>query len=359
MPLLPSSHIFVVCAAFAATLSSGFTHRRPGIQRVALNYSVRDTLITTKPWGNSQQASSTSVLLSTPEIFEPSTERLTQSYRAGMYAFGAAAVLIFVMPDRTLTTLLATKWGGSAGFGIAAGLSRILSAATAENRLSSYTYKRINLGLLGFCSLGLSALPGEAAFLNSSDAAMVMAGALTALRLFGTLISFMGWKRGVTDGSPRGLVAELVQGTKDTVLGLKVQFSKKALTYRNCLVMVCLGIVSNFMGGLFSIRYQKEFTRTWFEISLHWSAVSRLFMIASIIYSLKDSAERDRLTGTTFIEMNIMVGSWALLVGLSQAVYPLGFAAYRGVEMFAFSIPFFLKAYKSRREKASLAEELL
>jgi hypothetical protein len=99
------------------------------------------------------------------------------------------------------------------------------------------------------------------------------------------------------------------------------------------------------------LQYRETFNRTWFEISLQGSAVARLFMISTMIYSLKDAAERDRLTGTTFIQLNIMVGAWALLVALGQAIYPLGFAAYRGVEMFAFSLPFFLKALKSLKEK--------
>jgi len=70
-----------------------------------------------------------------------------------------------------------------------------------------------------------------------------------------------------------------------------------------------------------------------------------------MIFSLKDAAERDRLTGTTFIQLNVLVGTWALLVGLGQSVYPLGVAFHRGVELFAFSLPFFIKAFKSQKEK--------
>lgn len=74
-------------------------------------------------------------------------------------------------------------------------------------------------------------------------------------------------------------------------------------------------------------------------------------MVTTMIYSLKDAAERDRLTGTTFIQLNLMVGAWAALVGLGQSVYPLGFNLSRGIEMFVFSLPFFIKAYKSQKEK--------
>ena len=284
-------------------------------------------------------------------------------YSWGRYIFGAAALLILAMPDRTMTTLLATKLGGSAGFALAAGLCHVLQGAATHDRLSSDTYKRLNIGLLGFCALGLAAVPGEGAFMNSATHALVVTMLLTFIKLFGTVLSLMGWKRGIQiDGgmkacTPNRMLRELVTGTKETVQGLKIGSNKKALTYRNCLLLVTMGILSSFMEGLFNIRYQNEFRRTWFEISLQWSAVSRLFMISTMIYSLKDAAERDRLAGTTFIQINIMVGFWALVVGLGQAVYPLGFAAYRGVEMFAFSLPFFLKALKSLKEKSEAQKE--
>jgi hypothetical protein len=75
-------------------------------------------------------------------------------------------------------------------------------------------------------------------------------------------------------------------------------------------------------------------------------------MIATMVYSLKDAAERDRLTGTTFIQMNIMVGVWAFLVGVGQSIHALGIAANGGVLMFALAGTFFLKAYKANKEKA-------
>jgi hypothetical protein len=67
-------------------------------------------------------------------------------------------------------------------------------------------------------------------------------------------------------------------------------------------------------------------------------------MISTMIYSLKDADERDRLTGTTFLQMNIMVGSWALLVAFGGDTFVLG--------MLAFSSPFFLQAWKLQKDKA-------
>jgi hypothetical protein len=197
---------------------------------------------------------------------------------------------------------------------------------------------------------------------------------LTLLRFWGCIVTWIGWVQNIpvspttttvttatsTNASNefnpiiqhcRTPLIELGRGIKETVMGFQVRSAKKALTYRNCLLIVLGGALSHFMEGWFDIRYRNEFTRSWLDVTWQWSTVSRLCLIATMIYSLKDAAERDRLMGTTFIELNVMVGTWALLVGLAQTLNPVGFAAYRGVEMYAFAIPFWLKAYKSLKEK--------
>jgi hypothetical protein len=71
-----------------------------------------------------------------------------------------------------------------------------------------------------------------------------------------------------------------------------------------------------------------------------------------MIFSLKDAAERDRLTGTTFIQLNRLIGAWAVTVAAGQTLTTGSrVAAYRGIEMAAFGSLFFIKAWKSVREK--------
>ncbi len=311
---------------------------------------------------------------------EPTTtttpDVMWHSYRLAQYGYTVASVLMCLAPDRTHTVVLSTQWGSAMGFAMAAKLSSILRTAHTEHRLSSDTYKRLKIGLLGFNTIGVLAIPGEAAMVvhrlpSKIVPRMVVWGLLVLLRVWGWWTAWNGWSSVVPKSihsnsnttqtmdferrmrQVRDPVMELVRGTKETVLGLRVRSAKKALTYRNCLLIICAGIISHFMEGLFHLRYRQEFARTWLDVTLQWSTVSRLFMIATMIYSLKDAAERDRLTGTTFIELNIMIGAWALLVGLGQAMYPMGFAAYRGVEMYAFAIPFLLKAYKSQKQKSA------
>jgi hypothetical protein len=189
-------------------------------------------------------------------------------YAWGRAVFGLAGLALLAMPDRTLATLLAAKWGGAAGFLLAAGLCHVLDGANRHgdgDRLASDTYRRLGVGLMGFFGIGLLAVPGEAAFLPEAAPAVGLAALTTLLRAFGLAAAYQGWKRGVLlsrssadGGAPSWSVAvaagELARGTKETLRGLRVQSKKKALTYRNCLLLVCLGIFSSFMEGLFNIE---------------------------------------------------------------------------------------------------------
>jgi hypothetical protein len=92
-----------------------------------------------------------------------------------------------------------------------------------------------------------------------------------------------------------------------------------------------------------------------FDISLQFSGVSRLFLISSIIYSLKDAAEQNRLGSTTSISMNYMVAAWASIVGIGQAIIPRGLQL-RNAEFFAVSAMFFLKGFKEHKKRWDTGE---
>jgi hypothetical protein len=272
---------------------------------------------------------------------------LANAYQTASSVFGLIGALLLVMPDRTMNTMVAAKFGGAAGYGMASGLCHILKGATEHDRLSSDTYKRLNIGLLGFCLLQLPAIPGEAGFLPTFLPALSLSIFTTLVRIIGASLAFRGWKRGLGPGkiTLKVLCKDISRGTLETVKGLRVKAKQKSMTYRNFLLLVMLSLFSSLMEGIFYFRYMKDLVIGAFEISLQWSAVARLFLISTMIYSLKDSAERDRLRGTTFVQLNAMIGLWALLVAVGQCIYPLGFASYRGAFMFVFSGPFLIKAY--------------
>lgn len=287
-------------------------------------------------------------------VLHPSKGLLTVAYKRGSYLFLSLAIILFLIPDHTATVQLAAKFGGAAGYAMAGGLCHILASANDKDRLSSDTYVRLNLGLLAFSALGVWFVPAEAGFFFRFPPAVALSLILILAQGYGSLLSFLGWRRGVDPTAIKSieeLAQEVKDGTISTLRGLRVENASKALGYRNCLLIVIAGIFSNVMEGNFNFRYRQALNRSWFDVSLNGSAVSRLCMVATMIYSLKDAGERDRLSGTTFIQLNAMIGIWALLVAMGQSIYPLGFAFYRGVEMGAFSGFFLTKAVKSVMQK--------
>jgi hypothetical protein len=148
------------------------------------------------------------------------------------------------------------------------------------------------VGLLGFSLLGLAAVPGEAAFVAVPVGPYAAVVFTLAVKVYGTVLSFVGWKRGVVagvtsvtvsdnpdtnnrknitnQGVPRILLQEFATGLLQTMKGLRVQNAKKALTYRNCLLLVIGGMFSNFMEGIFDLRVRNE----WLLCSL-WKWVER------------------------------------------------------------------------------------
>jgi hypothetical protein len=183
-------------------------------------------------------------------------QRLTKAYNLSTGLFGVASLIVFGIPDRTLTKKLATKWGGAAGFGLAAYWSHVLSKATQKDRLSSDTFKRGNLGLFGFSVLGLAALPGEAGFWPHDTPAIATAAILTIVRVVGAVVSIWGWKSGILKGvSP---IQEVWNGFKSNLRGLRVQEKKKSLFYRNALLIVLFSMFSSIMEWNFQLRVSQK-----------------------------------------------------------------------------------------------------
>ena len=183
-------------------------------------------------------------------------QQLTRAYKLTTALFGVISVVLFALPDKTLTKKLASKWGGAAGFGLASYSSHILMGANQNSRLSSDTYRRLNIGLLGFSCLGLVAVPGEAAFSPLATPAILTSFSMTIVRIVGAVVSYCGWKFGALPSSLSltSVTNELWQGYKSNWKGLQVLDRKKSLFYRNSLLVLLFGMFSNFMEGISHIR---------------------------------------------------------------------------------------------------------
>jgi hypothetical protein len=184
--------------------------------------------------------------------------RLIQSYRAASIGCALVSLLLFVVPDFTMNTLLATKLGSAAGYALAAGLCHVCAGAAQHRRLSSDTYQRLNVGLVTFFGGSLLAMPGEAGFLCVKVPSLIVLPLVTFLRVYGLCVAYTGWKRGVApnDGSMVAvstMTQALWKGFLETAKGLKVKDRKKSMTYRNILLLILVGVASSCMEGVFNV----------------------------------------------------------------------------------------------------------
>jgi hypothetical protein len=211
------------------------------------------------------------------------------------------------MPDKTHTVQLERKLGGACGFGLAAALSNILAVASARNRLAQGagvdSYKKLNLGLVAFCVVGLFAVPGESAFTPLTIPATLLAGFMSMVRVLGGVTAYFGWRAGVKKNA--NIVEELAVGVQSTKESLDLEKSHKGWFYKYSTVFVAFGVFTNMM---LIGRSKLDF-----DISLEVSAIARLFLIASMLLTLKDADDKEQLSGKTFVQMNFMLAAWAFI----------------------------------------------
>eukprot|EP00980_Cylindrotheca_fusiformis_P016616 scaffold4973_cov135-Cylindrotheca_fusiformis.AAC.34 len=209
-----------------------------------------------------------------------------KSYNLAKWSFAIVSMTLFLIPDKTFMRQLSTKWSGAGGFGIAAfvfhllqhqhqsseegiitmmmmvegdGNTIISNSSSSSSSLEEDEYanfvKRSQLGLAGFFALGLFSIPGEAAFWPTPIPALITCGLITVARIGGLIVSLRGGRRNWQHHTTPNVTKNVwYGGLLDTFHGLKVQDKKKSLFYRNTALIMALGMISNFLEGIFRFR---------------------------------------------------------------------------------------------------------
>ena len=224
-------------------------------------------------------------------------KRVILGYAATSMSFLALAVLGLIMKGVNPASLYFI----CGNLSLPAGVAYILISAAANDRLSSDTYKRLNLALMEYGVIGLSTI------------ALVEERRRNPLLwlpfLLATVNSVKGYAYGVLGWDKQkdtGLVRDLLSGTKSTIQGIfSIPKNIKAFVYLAATVTVgglklakLVEIVKLIQGGTGMA-----------EITPTLSRFVRLAFTTMILYTLKDAADRDRLEGTTFIELNYLTGT--------------------------------------------------
>lgn len=174
---------------------------------------------------------------------------------------------------------------------LAAGFAYILIGACQNDRLSSDTYKRLNLMLATFGFVGL--LVGQ----NRGELWIITSVIAMVNSIKGYGYGIKGWK--LTESvSP---IVDMMEGCKANVKCLLRVPNERSVGY----------LLATLFVGSVPLCMLKS------GIKLSVVSYTTLAMLAATTLTLKDAADRGRLEGTTFIELNAMTAT--VLAQLSGA----------------------------------------
>jgi len=245
-----------------------------------------------------------------PEKIEGRKKRVIAGYKilvAGYLAFGAIICAISRKPFYGAGPLLAS------------GVSYSMIGAAENSRLSSDTYKRLNIGLFEFGVTGF--LAGILMKLSPVWALTCFITVVNSVKGYG--YGLKGWELG-----DQCVKEEIKSGMKTNIGVLtKVPNPKSAFYLAGTLAVGTFKLVK--LSEIFNII---KASGSNYVLGTRLFRLSKLMLLTVIMFTLKDAADRDRLEGTTFIELNalasITFGTWAFSENLFSVIGGfLGFAS--------------------------------
>lgn len=227
-------------------------------------------------------------------------KRLIMGYQLSSFAYLAASSFHLIKGGNNFLYYI---FGG--GTFTVAGILYILKGAAQNDRLGSDTYKRLNLSIIFYAfvqqilpAMGLG-LSGKLFFKGPAILTLI-----NGIKGYG--YGCLGWDKakGMTT-----VFSDLKEGILSTLQGLTVVKAKSA-GY----------ILGTVMLGIMSLVKAKELCTmvfvpsivsptTYYQIFSRLSRLSRLGLMTTILYTLKDASDRDRLKGSTFIQLNFLAAA--------------------------------------------------
>ena len=127
-------------------------------------------------------------------------------------------------------------------------------------------------------------------------------------QVFGAIMAYTGL--GDSHNHSLLLLKELKEGIRQSTFRGIWLTQGRGTVYRNALLVFLAGTVRAIYKLLASSSLEPGGLQT---TSLYASGVASIGLVTTIVYSLKDAGERDRLSGTSFIQMHYLVGLWLFL----------------------------------------------
>jgi hypothetical protein len=203
------------------------------------------------------------------------------------------------------------------------GVLFILKGAAIHDRLASDTYQRLNIAIIVSAILQqlvpLGGGSGDSIPITLFQKLVLKGPALIALIMCckGYGYGVMGWDK--SNYKRGGFMTNLMDGIQSTV---KCMVNVKRKSFGYLLGTILVGSITVMKGwevivALLALSSSSSSVSSTILLSSSLSRLAKLYLLTSIFFTLKDAADRDRLKGTTFVQLN-MISAAAFA---SMAVY--------------------------------------
>lgn len=219
------------------------------------------------------------------------------------YALSSAGYAIFIIIALLKYSFSYSASFISSGLILPSGISFILkkaSTAADENRLSSDTYKRLNLalgtyGVIGLLSNGIIAKPFRFGWTITNLCAII-----NSIKGFG--YGLKGW-----DLKKVAVLPEFVDGAKATVLTM-IQIRNNNISSAGYQLSAWSFFVWNILTlrNLVDVYFSSKGLLPPLLLQSLAFRIKKIMLLMVISFTLKDAADRKRLGGTTFRELNFL-----------------------------------------------------
>lgn len=237
------------------------------------------------------------------EVVEARKTRVITGYKGMAVGYSVMAGVIYALSRQPFY---------SAGPLLASGIAYIMIGAAENSRLSSDTYKRLNISLFEYGLTGLVA--GLCMKLSPLWAFTCLVTIINSIKGYG--YGLKGWELGKAD-----IKEEILQGSKSNLESLAKIPNLKSAGYLLATLTVASFKVMKFLEV---IKIVKD-NGSAYLIGTRLFRLAQLMTFTIVMFTLKDAADRDRLEGTTFIELNFLSAvSFATWAWYEKITTPLG-----------------------------------
>mmetsp|Transcript_14210 Transcript_14210/g.29618 ORF Transcript_14210/g.29618 Transcript_14210/m.29618 type:complete len:372 (+) Transcript_14210:89-1204(+) len=236
-------------------------------------------------------------------------KRLKVGYQLSFMAYVVSAVYsLFSWGSVSPSSLYYILGGGALSV---APILHILKGAAINDRLGSDTYKRLNIAVVSYALVQLVMPAGNLGLpIRLSSKVPAFLALTNGIKGYG--YGCLGWDKSKDVST---VLTDIKEGTKSTLQGLTVVKPKSVGYIFGTLLlgsMFCLKVKELCQMLIFSSAE----TATYFSISTRLSKLARFGLMTTVLYTLKDACDRDRLSGTTFVQLNFVASAAFLSIAL-------------------------------------------